>query len=75
LPEVVEDAAIQIDPHDIDALAHAITQLLADEPLREELRQKGYQRAQHYTWEASARKMLDIYQRLYNGETNFSDEG
>jgi glycosyltransferase involved in cell wall biosynthesis len=74
LPEVVGDAAIQIDPHDIDALAHAITQLLEDEPLREELRQKGYQRVQHYTWEASARKMLDIYNRLYNGETNFSDE-
>jgi glycosyltransferase involved in cell wall biosynthesis len=74
LPEVVGDAAIQVDPHDIDALAHAITQLLEDEPLREELRQKGYQRVQHYTWEASAHKMLDIYDRLYNGETNFADE-
>jgi glycosyltransferase involved in cell wall biosynthesis len=73
LPEVVGDAAIQIDPHDIDALAQAIIQLLEDEPLREDLRQKGYQRVQHFTWEASARKMLDIYQRLYKGEANFSD--
>lgn len=74
LLEVVGDAAIPIDPHDIDALAHAITQLLEDEPLREELCQKGYQRVQHYTWEASARKMLAVYNRLYNGEAIFSDE-
>ena len=75
LPEVVGDAALLVDPHDIDALASAILRLLEHEELREDLRQKGYQRAQHYTWAMSARKMLAIYQQLYNGETNFNDEG
>lgn len=74
LPEVVGDAALTIDPHNIDELAAAMTRLLSDEPLREELRQKGYQRAQEYTWPKAATKMLDIYQKLYNGATNFSDE-
>ncbi len=74
LPEVVGEAALTIDPHNIDALAKAITRLIGDEKLRDELRQKGYERAQLYTWPKSAQKMLDIYQKLYNGATNFSGE-
>ncbi len=75
LPEVVGDAALLVDPHDTDALAQAINRLLEHEELREELRQKGYQRIQGYTWASSAHKMLTIYQGLYKGELDFSDEG
>ncbi len=75
LPEVAGDAALLVDPHNSDQLAAAITRLLTDEQLREELRQKGYQRAQHYNWEVSARKMLTIYQKLSDGHTDFKDEG
>jgi glycosyltransferase involved in cell wall biosynthesis len=48
--------------------------LLDDATLREELRQKGYQQVQHYTWEQSAKKTLHLYQQLYTGHTNFSRE-
>src|SRR5579864_2884027 len=74
LPEVVGDAALLVDPHDVSALGHAIMRLLEDEQLREELRQKGFRRVQHYTWSASASKMLSIYQKLYDGVTNFAGE-
>lgn len=74
LPEVVGDAALQVDPYDINALAQAMTCLLENEPLQEELRQKGYQQAQRYTWSAAASKMLSVYQKLHEGTTNFSDE-
>ena len=74
LPEVVGDAALTVDPHNIDELATAITRLLGDEQLREELRQKGFERAQLYTWPNSAQKMLEVYQELYNGATHFSGE-
>jgi glycosyltransferase involved in cell wall biosynthesis len=74
LPEVVGDAALTVDPHNIDELAQAITRLLGNENLREELRQKGFERAQVYTWPKAAQKMLDVYQSLYNGATNFSGE-
>ena len=72
LPEVVGDAALLIDPNDTHALAHAIMRLLADAQLSAELRQKGYERAKCYTWPESARKMLSIYQRLYEGAKDFS---
>lgn len=74
LPEVVGAAALTVDPHNIDELAKAITRLLGDEKLREGLRQKGFERVQLYTWPKSAQKMLDVYQGLYNGATNFSGE-
>jgi len=74
LPEVVGDAALTVDPHNVAELARAMTRLIGDEKLRKELRQKGYERAQLYTWPKSARKMLDVYQKLYNGATSFSDE-
>lgn len=66
LPEVVGDAALLIDPQNIEELADTIIRLFREEQLREELRQKGYQRAKLYTWETSARKMLAIYQKLYS---------
>lgn len=74
LPEVVGDAALLIDPHNTGELARVILQVLENEQLRDELRQKGYARAQHFTWPKSASKMLSVYQKLYNGVINFSDE-
>ncbi len=74
LPEVAQDAALLIDPYDIDALAGALTRLTEDASLRAELQQKGYERAKQYTWAMSARKMLAVYQKLYNGEKNFHIE-
>jgi glycosyltransferase involved in cell wall biosynthesis len=74
LPEVVGDAALLVDPHNVDELAHAIMRLLQNEQLRADLRLKGYQRAQLYTWERSAQKMLRIYEQLYAGQQNFADK-
>ncbi|MBV9711146.1 MAG: glycosyltransferase family 4 protein [Ktedonobacteraceae bacterium] len=74
LPEVAGDAALLVDPNDISALAQAIQTLLEDKQLRSELVQKGYQQAKKYTWDRSARRMLQVYQKLYNGETDFSNE-
>jgi glycosyltransferase involved in cell wall biosynthesis len=74
LPEVVGDAALLIDPHNSGELSRAITRILEDKALQEELRQKGYERVQHFTWAESARKMLSVYQQLYDGITDFSHE-
>jgi len=74
LPEVAGDAALLIDPHNTGELSAAIMRILQDKSLQEELRQKGYKRAKQFTWQASARKMLSIYQKLYDGVTNFADE-
>jgi glycosyltransferase involved in cell wall biosynthesis len=71
LPEVASDAALLVNPHNIDEISQAITRLLEDEQLRVDLQKKGYQRAEQYTWDKSAQKMLHAYQKLYSGESDF----
>ena len=61
LPEVVGDAALLIDPLDVDALAEAIRRLWVDEATREDLRARGLSRARRFTWEITARLTLETY--------------
>ncbi len=61
LPEVVGDAALLVDPLDVDALAGAIKDLWQDAALRADLRARGLARARTFTWEATARLTLDVY--------------
>jgi glycosyltransferase involved in cell wall biosynthesis len=64
LPEMAGDAAILIDPHNVQEIADAILRVLTNPQLQQEMRQNGYLQAQRYTWEKSAHKMLELYQRL-----------
>ena len=74
LPEVAGDAALLIDPYDPHTIAEAINRILQDQPLREQLQQRGYQQVQRYTWAKAAEKLLSIYQQLHDGVTHFSEE-
>ncbi|MGB9880037.1 MAG: glycosyltransferase family 4 protein, partial [Anaerolineae bacterium] len=64
LPEVVGDAALMVDPYDVEALAEAMHRVLSDAVLREELRGKGLARAQQFTWEKAARETLAVYEEV-----------
>jgi glycosyltransferase involved in cell wall biosynthesis len=61
LPEVAGDAALLVDPHDPAAIAAAIEAILGDAGLAERLRLKGFERARHFSWEASIRRVREIY--------------
>jgi alpha-1,3-rhamnosyl/mannosyltransferase len=61
LPETVGEAALLIDPLDVDALAGAIRRLWDDATLRGELRVRGLMRARDFSWERTARLTLDAY--------------
>jgi glycosyltransferase involved in cell wall biosynthesis len=64
MPEVAGNAALLVDPSDINAIAEAMSRLLKDEVLRRELGEKGKQRAKGYTWEKTARQYLGLYTDL-----------
>ena len=61
LPEVAGDAALLVDPTDVDALARALDQALNDQPLRQAMRIRGQSQAARFTWSAAARTLLDAY--------------
>ena len=64
IPEVVHDAALLINPYDNEMISNAILELAEDTTLQEDYRNKGYQLARQYSWEASARQHLRIYADL-----------
>ncbi len=64
IPEVIGDAALMVDPHDVDGLAAAIERALTDSELREGLREKGFKRAKSFSWEKTARETLAVYEEI-----------
>ncbi len=61
LPEVAGDAAILIEPNDIDAYAENIIKVLNDTKLSTELKQKGITQAAKFSWQKNAEKTLKVY--------------
>lgn len=68
LPEIITapdgDAGILVDPADEQGWARAMMRLAEDDPSRAELVQRGLGRARQYTWDATARHLLAIYDNL-----------
>ena len=61
IPEVVGDAALMVDPLDVEALAGAISTVLTDDALRACLSTRGLQRAAAFSWETTARIVMGVY--------------
>lgn len=64
LPEVAGDAALMIDPYDIDALTDALQKLITDDALRTRLITLGFAQSAQFSWEEAARSLRQIYQRV-----------
>jgi len=64
MPEVVGDAALRVPPDDVAGWAAALWRLLADAPLRLELRRRGLERASQFSYDRTARETVEVYQRV-----------
>lgn len=60
LPEVVGDAALQVNPFCMDEIQEAMRTLLSSEKLRSDLIDKGLQHSRLFTWERSAEIIWDV---------------
>jgi glycosyltransferase involved in cell wall biosynthesis len=54
LPEVAGDAALLVDPYDVDSISKAMSSIVNDPKLRLELIQKGNERKGVFTWKRTA---------------------
>ena len=61
LPEVVGDAAILVDPYDVESIADGIRRVVTDEALRRQLVERGRIRVQDFSWRAAAARTLAVY--------------
>ena len=62
IPEYAGDAALLVEPGDVDALRQSMLRLSRDRSLRDDLRTRGPERARLYRWDASANTMAGLLQ-------------
>ena len=60
LPEIAGDAAILVDPTDVDEIAQAMLQLSQDEDLRARLIAAGRENVKRFSWEKAAKETLAV---------------
>jgi glycosyltransferase involved in cell wall biosynthesis len=65
LPEVTGGAALLIDPKDERALGNAMIEIVDNESLRAELREKGIDQAKKFSWRDAAERTLRLYHEVY----------
>jgi len=64
LAEVASDAAITAPPNDVAALAQAVAETLTSPARARDMRERGLRVAARYSWKATAREMVRIYERV-----------
>ena len=63
-----------VKPRDEKTLAGAILTLLKDKPMREKMGQCGKKKAQDYSWDVVAQKVMDYYQYLLQKRNKVVDK-
>ena len=66
LEEVAGDAAILVHPDRPEEIAQAIVKGLRDTTLRQEMIQKGVERAKQFSWGGTARQVLSFFEEVYS---------
>jgi glycosyltransferase involved in cell wall biosynthesis len=64
LPEVLEDAAILVNPENVFDIARGMKTIMTDDLVRERLIQKGIGQVSKFSWRVAANKVVDTYQRV-----------
>ncbi len=63
MPEVVGEAAILVNPFDIDQITDKLNQLINDLTLRDRLKQLGPIRAAKFSWQSCIENTISVYRR------------
>ena len=65
LPEVVGLADALFDPHDEESIADRLLAVLTDEVWQRQLKAHGIRQARKFSWEISASRVLDAFERVH----------
>lgn len=64
LPELAQGTALLVEPEDIKAITHALERLLDDDTWRRDAAPQVRLVAGRYTWQTTAERTIDAYERL-----------
>lgn len=75
LPEVVGDAAVLVNPLDVEEIAEGIRLIVNDSQLRGRLRDRGLRQALKFSWEETARRAAGVLATAVGATTEPSELG
>ncbi len=64
LPEVLDDAAVLVNPENVFDIARGMKHILQDDALREKLVRKGVEQVGKFSWKVAAEKVLRTYEQV-----------
>ncbi|MCL5027224.1 MAG: glycosyltransferase family 4 protein [Chloroflexi bacterium] len=64
LPEVVDGAALQFDPRDVEGMAAAMEEALGNPGRRQEMAARGRQQATRFSWQRSAEQLVSLFEGM-----------
>ncbi|OGE81748.1 MAG: hypothetical protein A2826_02985 [Candidatus Doudnabacteria bacterium RIFCSPHIGHO2_01_FULL_43_23] len=64
MPEIAGDAALFVDPVDVEGMVSAMRRFLEDEKLRSNYSERALLQAKKFSWEKCARETLDVYREV-----------
>jgi glycosyltransferase involved in cell wall biosynthesis len=64
LAETVADAALIVEPDDIEQIVEAVVSMISDSALRREHIQKGLLQSKRFNWDSSARQTTSLYEEV-----------
>jgi glycosyltransferase involved in cell wall biosynthesis len=65
LPEVAGDAAIYIQPEDVESITSGLMKAISDADLRAHLVQRGFERTSLFSWDKSASNLVNSYREYF----------
>lgn len=65
-PEIIGKAGIMFDARDVNAMGAALYAGLTDSGRRSEIQQNAPKHAERFSWDLTARKILDVYRQVHN---------
>ncbi len=70
LPEVVGNAALLVNPENVFEIRRGLQRVLLDPALRAQMKQRGYDQAQRFSWKNSVSRILEIYREVADGRVS-----
>jgi glycosyltransferase involved in cell wall biosynthesis len=70
LPEVVGNAALLVNPENVFEIRRGLQRALLDPALRAQMKQRGYDQAQRFSWTNSVSRILEIYREVADGRVS-----
>jgi glycosyltransferase involved in cell wall biosynthesis len=64
LPEVAGNAALLVNPENVFEIRRGLQRALLDPALRAQMKQRGYEQAQRFSWTNSVSRILEIYREV-----------